>query len=53
MGRFFAHLDASWVSEGFLLLFFVMFVGLVLYWYSPRRRSECEAFAKIPLDDRN
>jgi cbb3-type cytochrome oxidase subunit 3 len=49
MGRFFNHLDASWWSQGFLILFVVLFLGLIAYWYNPKRRKDCDAFASIPL----
>lgn len=49
MGRFFSHLDASWWSTGFLLLFFVLFLGLIAYWYNPRRKLECQRLGSLPL----
>ncbi len=51
MGRFFAGIQIPWWTEVSVLVFFVFFVGILLYTYSPRRKQDYERFGDLPFED--
>ena len=51
MSRFFTGIDIPWWSEVSVLVFFLFFVGIVLFAYSPKRKQTYEKFGEIPMHD--
>jgi cytochrome c oxidase cbb3-type subunit IV len=46
-----AHLDFEFLSGIVTLVWFLAFVGLCIWAWSPRRRRDYTAAARMPLDD--